>query len=223
MLRYGDQGDAVGAIQQRLIEAGLGVDAGELSVHSFGPSTQVAVRAFQSSQGLAADGIVGPATDAALARPKGAYVAAGWRIESPGGALGSVLWDAHADVGKRESPDGSNDGPALAKFRTGGQPWCAFAVSTWFEKAGSPFGRIGSVWGIRDWAAKAGRLVGDDSPALPGDVFLILRGGGHGHTGLVSAVDGTKLSTIEGNCGNAVRACVRDRSTIQALARPTKA
>lgn len=223
MLRHGDRGDAVGAVQQRLIEAGLGVDAGELAVHSFGPSTVAAVMAFQSSQGLGADGVVGPKTEAALAHPRAVFVAAGWRIEAPGGALGAVLWDAHADIGKHETPDGSNDGPALAKFRTGGQPWCAFAVSTWFEKAGSPFGRIGSVWGIRDWAAKNGKLLAAGDALAPCDVFLILRGGGHGHTGLVSAVDGNRLSTIEGNCGNAVRACVRDRGTIQAFARPTKA
>jgi len=220
MLRLGDSGDAVGDAQQKLIEAGFGIDAGELVAHAFGPSTDAAVRAFQTSQVLTPDGIVGPATAAALTRPKANMFALGWRFQVVGGPLGAALWDARADIGKREQPDGSNDGPMLAKFRTGGQPWCAFAVSTWFEKAASPFGRIGSVWGIRDWAFRNGKLLANGAALLPGDVFLILRGGGHGHTGLVCAVDGDKLSTIEGNCGNAVRACVRDRSTIQAFARP---
>lgn len=63
-LREGAQGPEVAALQQRLLDLGYwlpGVDG------SFGPSTAHAVVAFQKLHGLARDGIVGDATEAALA------------------------------------------------------------------------------------------------------------------------------------------------------------
>lgn len=61
-LRQGSKGDDVHAMQQRLSDLGnsLTVDG------NFGPGTQAAVVAFQGSKGLSADGVVGPATWAAL-------------------------------------------------------------------------------------------------------------------------------------------------------------
>ncbi len=62
-LRSGDQGPAVMLLQMRLEELGFdpsGVDGG------FGPGTARAVRAFQETQGLEADGVVGDQTAAAL-------------------------------------------------------------------------------------------------------------------------------------------------------------
>lgn len=57
-LQLGSRGGAVRDLQARLDVRSDG---------TFGPVTQVAVRAFQRSAGLAADGIVGPVTRAALA------------------------------------------------------------------------------------------------------------------------------------------------------------
>ena len=57
MLRIGDRGDGVSAVQRLL---GLTPDG------VFGPATDRAVRAFQRGAGLVPDGIVGPATMAAL-------------------------------------------------------------------------------------------------------------------------------------------------------------
>jgi peptidoglycan hydrolase-like protein with peptidoglycan-binding domain len=54
MIRPGSTGDAVRELQRRL--GGIAVDG------IFGPNTERAVRAFQSSQRLAVDGIVGPNT-----------------------------------------------------------------------------------------------------------------------------------------------------------------
>ncbi|MBV6702247.1 peptidoglycan-binding protein [Kitasatospora aureofaciens] len=62
-LSQGSTGACVSTLQQQLngFGAGLTVDG------RFGPGTDTAVRNFQSSHGLVSDGIVGPATKAALA------------------------------------------------------------------------------------------------------------------------------------------------------------
>jgi predicted chitinase len=61
-LRPGSAGATVRAVQQRLSELGqtITVDG------NFGPGTKTAVATFQGSKGLSADGVVGPATWAAL-------------------------------------------------------------------------------------------------------------------------------------------------------------
>jgi putative chitinase len=62
-LRQGSKGPDVQALQQKLKDLGFdpnGVDG------NFGPGTRDAVMAFQQSKGLQADGIAGPATQAAL-------------------------------------------------------------------------------------------------------------------------------------------------------------
>jgi hypothetical protein len=222
-IKAGDRGPAVGLLHQALSEAGETIGADELGTGTFGPSTAAAVMHFQAKHAgpdghaLVKDGIVGPATEWALEHPGGPAhsTPAGWTADT---SL-PVVAAAVADIGRCEDPDGSNDGPALAKFHTGGQPWCALAVSTWLEEAGgSPFGRKAAVMGIYLWARSNNRVV-DDPRA--GDLAVILRAGGHGHVGLVVGVlpDGT-LATIEGNCSNAVRAMLRPRSALQAVVRP---
>ncbi|MBE9177594.1 peptidoglycan-binding protein [Oculatella sp. LEGE 06141] len=62
-LQLGDSGDSVATLQQQLANAGYytgSIDG------DFGPQTEAAVIRFQQASGLVADGIVGPATDAAL-------------------------------------------------------------------------------------------------------------------------------------------------------------
>jgi hypothetical protein len=68
LLRRGDVGAAVATWQWRLVQAldrRLDVD------EDFGPVTEEATRDFQRAQGLAADGIVGPASRAAMRRALG--------------------------------------------------------------------------------------------------------------------------------------------------------
>lgn len=62
-LREGSRGEEVVALQQRLKEKGFSPGAID---GDFGPGTEAAVLAFQHSEGLLADGIVGPRTAAAL-------------------------------------------------------------------------------------------------------------------------------------------------------------
>jgi peptidoglycan hydrolase-like protein with peptidoglycan-binding domain len=58
------QGDDVRAAQQRLLDLGY-TQVGEVD-GVFGANTEQAARAFQTAQGLAADGVIGPQTWAAL-------------------------------------------------------------------------------------------------------------------------------------------------------------
>lgn len=62
-LRRGEEGDSVVAVQEALLR--LGYEPGSAD-GKFGASTEAAVIAFQQAAGLEADGVVGPATLAAL-------------------------------------------------------------------------------------------------------------------------------------------------------------
>jgi putative chitinase len=64
LLRRGSKGAAVAELQRLLAAAGHQVAADG----DFGPGTEAAVRALQAAKGLAADGVAGPMTWAALAR-----------------------------------------------------------------------------------------------------------------------------------------------------------
>ena len=63
VLRRGDEGGDVSEVQAALVE--LGYSASSVD-GKFGPATAQAVREFQQSSGLKQDGVVGPATLAAL-------------------------------------------------------------------------------------------------------------------------------------------------------------
>ena len=67
ILRRGSKGDDVTVVQNRLTEAGFKV----LADGDFGENTEEAVKAFQTSRGLDADGVVGKATWDALRANKG--------------------------------------------------------------------------------------------------------------------------------------------------------
>lgn len=62
LLREGSRGDAVRALQQKLVELGQGVAVDGV----FGRNTKAAVRWFQRSRGLSVDGVVGAQTRTAL-------------------------------------------------------------------------------------------------------------------------------------------------------------
>ncbi|MGN1021619.1 MAG: peptidoglycan-binding protein [Aristaeellaceae bacterium] len=61
-LRYGSRGEEVALLQRKLRSCGYDLAADGI----FGPITRAAVRSYQASRGLTADGIAGPVTWAAL-------------------------------------------------------------------------------------------------------------------------------------------------------------
>lgn len=126
----------------------------------------------------------------------------------------TLLERAIAEMGTRESPDGSNGGPRVDVYTDGWRaPWCAMFVSyvireALMVKAAFPPHRTrAGVAKIERWASEAGRLSG--VPTV-GDVFLMLNRGGlgvdddRGHCGFVLSVGGNRIATVEGNFGNGV-------------------
>ena len=153
-----------------------------------GPKTLQSVRQFQAAQGLDVDGVAGPNTWAALKANRAP--------QQPTSALDYAL----ADLGKAESPLGSNAGPQIGHLVDGygshwgisgsaRYPWCAMAVGVWTARGlglGSrgdsidwerhPFGHwFGGVAQIEDWAGE--RLRTDWGNCPPGAIYTMAREG----------------------------------------------
>src|SRR5712664_3382500 len=107
VLRQGSSGPDVTALQQKLKDLGFdpnGVDG------NFGPGTKAAVIAFQQSKGLQADGVVGPATMAAL------QTAAADGATSGADVGGGVASGAAAGTGGATTGAGAAAAPATANM-----------------------------------------------------------------------------------------------------------
>ena len=136
---------------------------------------------------------------------------------APASAGGATVADrmvnlarAELNKGVRETPDGSNNSPDIARYRTAtvgaasGEPWCAYFVSYIAKMAGAPIGSHGQGMGyvpnIISWAKSTNRFVPSSGSPRPGDLILFSQ-----HVGIVESVnqDGS-LTTIEGNSSNSV-------------------
>lgn len=202
-LKYGDKGDKVRYLQERL--AAKGFLPGRID-GDFGDGTLRAVRQFQAANGLKVDGVVGDRTWAMLqagpavplpgpilASDKAALQAKVAAVPAPRKA---VLLAAIDTLGWAEQPDGANNGPDVGKISSGYYPtteeakgnfppWCALAVSYWLKVglnaptyATIPFGdRFGAVSQIEDWGKANSRfdrsLVA--TTAAPGAIFTMDR------------------------------------------------
>jgi len=139
-----------------------------------------------------------------------------------GGSVGErIVRIAESQVGQHEEPLGSNEGTAIATYRSAtrgaipGAPWCAYFVSWVARQAGVPLGAEGQGFGavaeIWEWAQQTGRAIpnGPGVVPKPGDLILF----GDQHVGIVRRVlpDG-KLETIEGNYENKVALNTRSES-----------
>ena len=126
----------------------------------------------------------------------------------------NALKIAVKEIGVREDPPGSNSGPVVNKYLSSvglepGYAWCAGFVFWCFGEAATKLNRMNPVTktaGCLDhWRKTRGYKIASkgaiDNPALiePGCIFIISRGGGYGHTGIVKSVKDGYINTIEGN------------------------
>lgn len=219
----GTASEFITAIQERLAELRIPESSGgkRLVVDGvFGPNTEDAVKLFQAQavdpkgRPLEIDGVVGPMTWAALFSEDLAVV----KPES-GSLLAKVIQIARSQVGVMESPIGTNRGPQVDQYvqstgldPEGGYAWCVCFLYWCFVQAAEAANKpnpMPKTAGVLDLWRRAGnkgllrvgRSAAVASPELvrPGMIFIIDSGGGYGHAGLVSSVQGVTMTTIEGN------------------------
>ena len=144
---------------------------------------------------------------------------AGTSTLTAGGNTGQrIVQIAESQLGQTEQPPGSNEGPAIAQYRTAtegampGAPWCAYFASWAARQAGEPLGSqgqgLGSVSEIWSWAQSTGRAIPNSGGVVPkpGDLIVF----GDEHVGVVRGVlPSGQIETIEGNYENKVSANVR--------------
>lgn len=226
-LRLGSKGLRTRQLQARLHDLGLlqGKPDG-----NFGPITQSAVIAFQRNNNLLHDGIVGPATWAALQPPAKPELPAA----KPASGLSFADWlvtIAKRDVGKEEMPS-NNQGAWIKKFwpttsyptgYTERQPYCAAAMAYWLATAGDELAKAGllesltgmnaeqfekwrcksaGAWNWQAWGQKAKGVTVLPDTAAPqkGDIVVF----DFSHIGLVTGQFAKgRIATIEANTGPA--------------------
>ena len=131
---------------------------------------------------------------------------------SGGGTVGQrMIALAQKEIGVKEQPPGSNDGPRIADYRkatagSGVGPWCAYFTSWLAKSSGAPLGEQGQGFGGVDalyaWAKRTGRATANGPGVTPkaGDLIVF-----NEHIGLVESVDGNgTVHTIEGNSSDQV-------------------
>ena len=120
--------------------------------------------------------------------------------------MSKALEIATTQVGVEEEPRNSNWGPEIRNYLRAGAilspaPWCMAFVVWCYRQAGISQNRLpttASCTFLLNWARENGKIVKDPQP---GDIFLLLRKGGHTsfHTGIVRNVSKLWYGTVEGN------------------------
>jgi hypothetical protein len=125
-----------------------------------------------------------------------------------------VLMIATQELGVKEDPPFSNRGKRITEFLASvgmdpGNPWCMAYVFWCFEQACALQKRLNPVIRtascLQHWNMTRGERILPfefshfPEMILPGDIFIIDRGHGMGHTGLVTSVGIETIQTIEGN------------------------
>lgn len=188
-VKNGSSGNAVKAAQYLLKKVycySIDVDG------SFGPATQSAVKDFQTRKGLSSDGIVGPATLAALVSNNSAS---------------KLISVAASQIGYQEGPDHAT------KYGTWyglpNKPWCAMFVSWCANKAGIDTSVIpkhascdkGVTW-FKNKSKFKTRVSGYTPKA--GDIIYFGSASDATHVGIVEKVSNKRVHTIEGNTSDCV-------------------
>ncbi len=131
--------------------------------------------------------------------------------------IAALLIIARKEIGVKEIPPGSNCGSRVEEYLKSvhldpGYAWCAAFVYWCYEKActglklPNPLPSTGSC--LNHWKKTAGKRITalevfmDPDLIEPGDIFIINRQKGRGHTGIVTAVEGDFINTIEGNANS---------------------
>ena len=134
---------------------------------------------------------------------------------------------ARKDIGIKESPPGSNDGPEIRKWlKAAGinrpAPWCMAWLRAKFAQAGVKLGGGASVGFFEEWAVQHGELIvrrpfkGDvvcyrfDSDDWPDHVGIVervlgLRWRGRTFAGWVSVIEGNTSAGNDANGGQVQR------------------
>jgi hypothetical protein len=126
--------------------------------------------------------------------------------------------------GVKEVPDGSNDSPDIARYRTAFPwkmpvaAWCGYFVSYVTLRADVPLGDdgegIGSVSAIRDWARRTGRWR--TRGPRRGDLWIKRN---VGHVGIVERVVPGGIVSLDGNWDNRVAETSRSSSDVLGFVR----
>lgn len=120
---------------------------------------------------------------------------------TPSGAAGAVAW-AKSRIGHYKEEFGANIGPELdtleARYGMRGAPWCTMFTTTALIHGGlTKECRTALVADLRAWgrAGTHGFVKGFKATPRVGDVML----DGDQHSAIVTGVDGTTVSIVEGN------------------------
>ena len=149
------------------------------------------------------------------------YVALGGGTASASGDCGSsASGGTIIEVAERELQKGTKGCMSSTVGQCGiytdnnAEAWCADFVSWVYKEAGTPFTdglsggwRIASVYSLDDYlTAKQVHFLKEDTKETPqpGDVIIFNETGPRTHTGLVRTVEGTTITTIEGNIDDKV-------------------
>ncbi len=190
----------------RYLQKILNLEGYSLTVDgSFGPAMDSAVRRFQTNNGLAADGSVGPAT--------WAKVFANYAIPTLGSSTKGerVARAAEYELSLGFSEDNANDiTPYGEWYGMNGQPWCAMFVSWCAWQAGymnEIIPRYAYCPSGKNWFVQRGRYAARNSNYRPrrGDVVFYWDGSTISHTGIVVGSTATTMTAIEGNASRRVK------------------
>jgi hypothetical protein len=183
----------------------------------FGKETFHAVKKYQSNhcdgQGhpLVIDGKIGLQTWSSLFEEE--FIQA----ETSNELYGEVIRIATGEIGVREDPIGSNEGERIDEYLRSvdmapGYPWCAAFVYWCFMTASmnlyirNPLPRTAGcmqLWKKSvDVRITLKEALQNPSLIVPGLIFIISRGDGKGHTGIITGVQNGFIQTIEGNTNN---------------------
>lgn len=168
---------------------------------NFGDDTEKVVKQFQKLRGLNQDGVVGPLTWSELYRDTTCKTCG---IKTYKGQVIDLLL---TQVGVKELT-GKNDGVEVESYLKSvglgkGYAWCQAFLYWGFDNVAkttnstNPMPKTAGV--LDNWNKSAKYQVSKNDKPQVGDVFVMDFGKGQGHTGLIIAVEGDYIITVEGN------------------------